>query len=416
MDLTFSTAMADPKPPPNIPTLCLPTALPQDDERSMIRHRMLDSPFQTRHSTSFNRIQHKLMQDPATSDPIIYLLRCDGDVVQHYQYLVSRGEPVWVKSGGRSLNLALTAELWHDLIFCIANHEMRLLSSSLHSVIGAEHWLLQRGGVPGGYARYLQSPFAASASTRTSSGGSGSGSGSLKRKRSNASSRSNHSRRPSVTTVDTGETPSTLEPQVTYTCPLVAHGHCKENQSPYVKLGNCKNHVERVHRWYTDQHPDWANEIVVGTRRSGDEVSRSMQPSPSPFNSTDMNLAYVGMESSVDPAAAMPGACGGLRLDFPSNQPCQSAIPQNLPQTSSNFDLAEATAFQPESENTFLEDTFGTEAGMTLQHGTNNLQAPLTLPSRPIYREARQLFNNAPRQGPSPAPPNPALPPWPPYR
>lgn len=404
--------MASQKAPPSIPIIRLPKTLPQDDQQSVERPRMLDSPFQTppRPSTSFLRIQQKLNlgQDSTTSEPIIYLLRCDGEIFQHYSYLVRRGEPVWVKPGGRSLNLALTADLWHDLNFCVANHEMRLLSSSLPSLIGAEHWLLQRDGVPDGYIGHLQSPFTASAGTRTSSGGSGP----LKRKISNASSRSNHSRRLSVTTIDTGELPSTLEPRVTkpvpeYTCPLVAQGHCKE--TPYVKLGNCKNHVERVHRWYTDTHPGWSKEIVVSTRLSGHEVKRNMQPSPHLHNLTDISLAYVGTESAIDAAAASPGACATFGLDFPSSQGSQSVIAQNMSQTNSSFNMAENTRFPLESDSTFLDSPFCNDQGMKSQLENNNiLQSPL--PSR-TYGGTPQFFNQAQQRAPSQAPPSPA-PPW----
>lgn len=403
--------MANQNPPPSIPTICLPTAMPQDDEQSVERPRMLDSPFQTppQLSTSFLRIQQKLKlgRDSTIIEPIIYLLRCDGEILQHYYYLVSRGEPVWVKLGGRSLNLALTADLWHDLNFCVTNHEMRLLSNSLPSLVGAEHWILQRKGVPDGYIGYLQSPLAASSGTGTSSGGSEP----LKRKLSNASSPSNRSRRLSTTTIDTGELPSTSAPRMAkpvpeYTCPLVAQGHCKE--TPYVKLGNCKNHVERVHRWYTDSHPGWSKEILVSTRLSGHEVNENMPPSPHPSNSTDLSLAYVGTGSSVDSMGASPGAYASFELDMPCNQLGHPTTYRTWrKRVHSNFNAAEPTRLPLESDGTFLDDPFCNDQGMTRQQGNNSLQAPL--PSS-LYRGTQQPFNNVQRRAHSQAPPSPAPP------
>lgn len=61
-----------------------------------------------------------------------------------------------------------------------------------------------------------------------------------------------------------------------YLCP-VGPDHCRH--PPFARLQNCKNHVEREHKWYTSAHPLWEDNIRI-TNVSKCHESASSGPVP----------------------------------------------------------------------------------------------------------------------------------------
>lgn len=395
--------------PTTIPSVRLSSPAPQADNRSFGQASLPNSPFQAhpQHSESYYRIQQRLINQTVATDAVIYLLQCENDVFHAYNTLLTRGERIFVSVRGRALNLTLAPDICHDLNTCSANEERWQLTCRLPSLVGAHHWLLQRP--LDGNLSPLQASFVDTSLSRTSSGSSCHKP--CKRKKSNASSPSARSRRQSTTTInsETGELASILESAMRktvalYTCPLVAQNHCREG--PFKKLGNCKNHVERVHRWYTDAHADWSNEIPISQVRQERELGTNPQPSPRPHTPNDVHLAYVGLGSRADPMAAISSACAAFDDESPVNHQGQSLTPLGFPQMSSSLSRAEAMPYQPESDNLTFDDVFSTDAAVTPQQPHNHLQAP---PQSRGYRGTPQLMTNLRIRGPSPTPPWPPL-------
>lgn len=353
------------------------------------------------HDRTFPRLFQSLLHGSDHTEAVIYLLKSKDDIFQHYEALIDEGEPIWTGPPCQRLDLSLTPELWDALKTCPGGEERLQLV----------HWLSSRltlqTNLSPSRAAYIGPPLSTHGSGRsTSSKHKSSSRTSLSpgsRRQSNATNNSDNEDLASIADL------SPAKPVTVYTCRLVSQGHCTRGN--FLKKGNLKNHVERLHRWYIISHPDWYTEIVVSERTKPDNGTNASS-SPLPHTPSDEMVTQAGMAPYADEAAVLQAddsAWGNETSDgrlgrFTGVMDRTSHRDQMLPSShqlhqSMGLSIADDTDQRTAGDDVILDDIFYPPIVTQYPHtgGNNNLQSPFYMHegySRQSMRDSRP--NRAP--------------------